>query len=113
LSYRRRVTTQFEGLYGEEDEEDTEETNGGNDKKDEGDGKRPRNIDESKAKSREKSLRKWRWELVIYSLTNGDITKNDQIYKLNHIQVLNFISMKKELGLGEYQQKKQGFTNQY
>lgn len=53
-----------------------------------------RRIKEEKEES--ERAKKWNWFVFIYSLTKGDITKRDQILKMNFISVLNWKSFEVE-----------------
>jgi len=47
----------------------------------------------------EKNTAKWSWELLIYNLCNGDLSKSDAIGKLPLYYVFNMLGMKKELDI--------------
>ena len=47
----------------------------------------------------EERLDKFSWERLIYSLTDGDITKTDKVLSLPVVYVFNVLSMKKALNL--------------
>ena len=47
----------------------------------------------------QKRLNKWGWDVLVYRLANGDITKFEQIYGLPIIQVMNLLAMQSELKL--------------
>lgn len=55
--------------------------------------------EEIKEIEKEERNAKWSWELMIYSLSKGDITKTDQIGRLPLVYVFNMLGMKKELDL--------------
>jgi len=40
--------------------------------------------------------KKWNWWTFIYVATKGDITKRDQILKMNFMSVLNWMAYEKE-----------------
>lgn len=48
---------------------------------------------------KEKSQAKWSWELILYQLANGDITKYNDILKLPFIMILNYLTVKKTFNL--------------
>lgn len=47
----------------------------------------------------EERLDKFSWERLIYSLTDGDITKTDKVLSLSVVYVFNVLSMKKALDI--------------
>lgn len=47
----------------------------------------------------EKNTAKWSWELLIYNLCNGDLSKSDAIGGLPLYYVFNMLGMKKELDI--------------
>jgi hypothetical protein len=47
----------------------------------------------------QKRLNKWGWEVLVYKLANGDITKFEEIYSLPLIQIMNMLAMQSELKL--------------
>lgn len=47
----------------------------------------------------EERLDKFSWERLIYSLTDGDITKTDKVLNLSVVYVFNVLSMKKALDI--------------
>lgn len=47
----------------------------------------------------EEKLDKFSWERLIYTLTNGDITKTDRVLNLSVVYVFNVLSMKKALDI--------------
>jgi len=72
---------------------------GGEDNDDNRENEKPRSKEEAEAFAREKSIKKFNWELLLYRLSGGDITKYDRILETNYIFVLNHLSMIKELKL--------------
>lgn len=50
-------------------------------------------------KEPEKNTAKWSWELLIYNLCNGDLSKSDAIGGLPLYYVFNMLGMKKELDI--------------
>jgi hypothetical protein len=48
---------------------------------------------------KEKLQTKWSWEFILYQLSNGDITKYDEILSLPFIFILNQLSFKKSFNL--------------
>lgn len=70
------------GLFGLDDEpEDDEE------------------IEEVQDSGKERLLKKWSWELLIYNLAGKDVTKIDEVTNMNLHVAFKFIAMKKELKL--------------
>lgn len=55
--------------------------------------------DLKKAILEEQKKRKWGYENLIWSLSNGDITKFNQIFEMKLILVFNILSMRKSLGI--------------
>jgi len=55
--------------------------------------------EEIKEIEKEEQSAKWSWELMIYSLSKGDITKSDKIGQLPLVYVFNMLGMKKELDI--------------
>lgn len=47
----------------------------------------------------QKRLNKWGWDVLVYKLAQGDITKFEDVYNLPLIQVMNFLAMQSELKL--------------
>ena len=58
-------------------------------------------LDEETKKeiAEEERLDKFSWERLIYSLTDGDITKTDKVLNLSVVYVFNVLSMKKALDI--------------
>jgi len=48
---------------------------------------------------KEKTQNKWSWELILFDLANGDITKYNNILNLPFIMILNMLSVKKTFNL--------------
>ena len=46
-----------------------------------------------------KKSTKWSWELMIYNLCGGDLTKYESLGELPLVLVFNMLGMKKELSL--------------
>lgn len=55
--------------------------------------------EERKEAERQKASNKWGWEQLIWSMTNGDLTKYDQVINMKLILVFNFLAMRKELDI--------------
>ena len=53
----------------------------------------------AKNNSKEKLLKKWGWDMLIFKLSNNDATRVDKVYKMNIIMAFNILSMQKELQL--------------
>lgn len=47
-------------------------------------------------KAENERAKKWNWFSFIYMLTKGDITKRDQVLKMNYISALNWLAFEKE-----------------
>ncbi len=73
--------------------------NGGEDSESFEQDKRFRTKEEADSIAREQSVRKWNWELLLWNISNKDITKYELILNMNYIQILNNLSMKKELNI--------------
>jgi hypothetical protein len=57
-------------------------------------------TDEDKEEiKKEDQLNRWSWEKTLYILANEDITKIDDVLKMNLIFAFNMLSMKTELQL--------------
>jgi len=52
-----------------------------------------------KEEGRQKSLKKWGWDIFLLKIAQNDPTKLDLATKMPLLQALNILSMKKELGL--------------
>lgn len=52
-----------------------------------------------KAEAEEKIRAKWSWESILWSLTNGDVTRYEELFKTKLILVFNVLSMRKSLNL--------------
>lgn len=50
-----------------------------------------------KEEKKQKAIKKWGWYIFLLRLSNNDITKLDDVVKVNIIQALNILSCKKEL----------------
>ena len=50
-----------------------------------------------KEEKKQKAIKKWGWYIFLLRLANNDITKLDDVVKVNLIQALNILSCKKEL----------------
>lgn len=86
LKFRENFLKTYENLFsGEADEPLTDEERANLDAED---------IKEIEAE--EKSA-KWSWELMIYNLCNGDVTKTSKVGELSLTYVFNILGMKKEL----------------
>ena len=94
LSHRKRINEQYRLLFNGDDD-------GGEDNENDEQNKRYRSKEEADAIAREKSIRKWNWELLLYRLSNGDITKYDRILNTNYLLILNHLSMEMELKLNK------------
>jgi hypothetical protein len=55
--------------------------------------------EERKEAEKQKALNKWGWEQLIWSMTNGDLTKYEQVIQMKLILVFNFLAMRKELDI--------------
>ena len=89
INHKSIITTNYDGLFNNVEEKWIEEDN-----------ETPQEKFERRKNERvEKYNQKWGWDRVIYKLTDGDITKFEEIYKLPLIMVLNFMSMQSELKL--------------
>lgn len=86
LDYKKHIIFTYSTLYGPQIEDDYEE---------------PIEYDEEELKDieEEKINEKWSWESVLYKLSDGDITKYDQILKMPLIFILNQLSFRKEMNL--------------
>lgn len=90
LERRKALFEQLKEEGGPDDEEDEEET------EDE-----PLSPEEMAEEKSETMLKKWSWELFIYNLCKGDLTKADAVTDLNLFFVFNMAAMKKELKIEE------------
>lgn len=43
-----------------------------------------------------KKMLKWNWFSLVYILSKGDITKRDEVLKMNFISALNWLAFEKE-----------------
>ncbi len=43
-----------------------------------------------------KKILKWNWYSLVYILSKGDITKRDEVLKMNFISALNWLAFEKE-----------------
>ena len=48
-----------------------------------------------------KNNSEWSWYLYTYDITNGDITKFDEMFEKNHLFIFNILHMKKKFKLNE------------
>ena len=48
---------------------------------------------------RQKSLKKWGWDIFLLRLAQNDSTKISKVTSMQLLQAFNVLSMKKELGL--------------
>lgn len=55
--------------------------------------------EERKEAEKQKASNKWGWEQLIWSMTNGDLTKYEQVINMKLILVFNFIAMRRELDI--------------
>lgn len=56
-------------------------------------------IDAEKEAMEEKAKSKWSWESILLGLSNGDVTKFDDLFNTSLILVFNTLSAKKTLGV--------------
>lgn len=71
------------------------------DKGDETTGRRGKTKEEADEEAKAKAVKKWNWERLIWQLADRDITKVENILNTNYLLILNFLSMKKELGMDD------------
>jgi hypothetical protein len=55
--------------------------------------------EEAEEVKKEDNLNKWSWEKTLYILANEDITRIDDVLKMNLIFAFNMLSMKTDLQL--------------
>lgn len=53
--------------------------------------------DDKKAQEQEQKSNKWGWEMLIWTMSNGDLSKFEEITDMKLILVFNFLAMRKEL----------------
>jgi hypothetical protein len=91
LNWREKFFENYDGLLsGPIDEDDDESFDNGS------------VISKSemlKEKQKEKTIKKWSWNLFLYQLANNNILQMSEASKLNVIEAFNILSMKRELGL--------------
>ncbi len=89
IKFRTRLFDSYEGLFDDSDiDEDIDEDLDVISK-----------AEASKQMNKDKLIKKWGWDMLIYKLSNNDATKVEQVYKLNIIMAFNILSMQKELNL--------------
>ena len=92
LKYRNEFLNKYENLFNSEDEDD-EETININDFDTAEEYK-----DALKQNEFNKKSKKWGWESLLFELTDGDITKTEEVGNLSLIFVFNMLSMRKDMG---------------
>jgi len=88
LQYRDNFLKTYENLFNPEGEEDLTP-----EEKLEMDPEEVKEIEQTKKST------KWSWELMIYNLCGGDLTKYEALGELPLVLVFNMLGMKKELSL--------------
>jgi hypothetical protein len=85
LNYRIKLLQNYEDLFEGNDEEEKEEAE---------------EIEiEGTTTISDVVLKRWNWERVLWELSNGDITKIDNITEMTHLTVFNWLTMIKDLKL--------------
>lgn len=84
IAYREKVLKNYEDLF-VSDEDDLEDE----------DEEQP----QPEQDQQEKLIQRWAFERLIYMLADGDITKTDDIFKMPHLKVFNWLTMIKDLKL--------------
>lgn len=88
LQYRDKFLKTYENLFNPEAEDDLTPQ-----EKAEMDAEEIKEIEDAKKST------KWSWELMIYNLCGGDLTKYEALGELPLVLVFNMLGMKKELNL--------------
>ena len=88
LQYRDKFLKTYENLFNPEAEDDLTPQ-----EKAEMDAEEIKEIEDAKKST------KWSWELMIYTLCDGDLTKYEALGELPLVLVFNMLGMKKELNL--------------
>jgi hypothetical protein len=88
LQYRDKFLKTYENLFNPEAEDDLTPQ-----EKAEMDAEEIKEIEDAKKST------KWSWELMIYTLCDGDLTKYEALGELPLVLVFNMLGMKKELSL--------------
>jgi|AntAceMinimDraft_16_1070373.scaffolds.fasta_scaffold02806_2 hypothetical protein len=89
LDYKKMFYDNYRNLFQVSDDEEDGELS----EEDKNDPDIIKEIAEEKVKS------KWSWENILHNLTNGDLTKYDDIMNLNLVFIFNQLSFKKEMKL--------------
>jgi len=91
LEFKNNFLSSYSDLFVESNEEtlsEAEETLNAQEK-----------LAQRKAEAEEKLRSRWSWESVLWSLSEGDVTKYDQLFSTKVILIFNILSMKKSLNL--------------
>lgn len=88
LQYRDKFLKTYENLFNPEAEDDLTPQE-----------KAEMDAEEIKEMEDAKKSTKWSWELMIYTLCDGDLTKYEALGELPLVLVFNMLGMKKELNL--------------
>lgn len=90
FKWRSEIYSTYKVIFQTEDEEEELE------------GLTEEEIQEIKeAEKEEEAKREWIWHLYLHKLTNGDITKQEEVLSLPVIQIFNNLTALKALGLNE------------
>lgn len=84
IKFREQFMTQHNNLISEDIDDDIDDID---------------DPEEKKESEKQKSLNKWGWEQLIWSMCNGDLTKYDQVINMKLVLVFNFLAMRKELDI--------------
>jgi len=89
LIFRKDFFERYAGLFDDSvvDEEDIDETDSIS------------KSEKMKDEEKQKNIKKWSWDLLIYKLSKNDPIKFEEATTMSVIQAFNIFSMKKELGL--------------
>jgi hypothetical protein len=88
IDFRTKFLKSYENLFQESNDDDDFEDLSGREK-----------IDAEVSRLENKAKSKWSWESILLGLSNGDVTKFDELFKTSLILVFNTLSAKKVLGL--------------
>jgi len=88
IDFRTNFLKSYENLFQESNDDDDFEELTGREK-----------IDAQKEEMENKAKSKWSWESILLGLSNGDVTKFDELFRTSLILIFNTLSAKKVLGV--------------
>lgn len=89
ISFRDDLYTKYEGLFEAKEPDDEEEIDVNNLSR----------MEMNKETERQKNVKKWGWDALVFKLAGNNPLKIDEVYKMPLIMAFNILAMTKELGM--------------